>query len=123
MIVSKIVESLQCILKENKLGTLHGFVIFIHDMQFPTWTSALSHKIIEKMCIAAAKSLQLLLGGREYGFAGEQKECARNFIILNKFDLTGLPTNNLITERDLPRLDSESQVTCCHNRRLKAKNI
>ena len=63
-------ESLQCILKENKLGTLHGFVVFIHDMQFPTWTSVLSHKIIEKMCIAAAKSLQLL-GGREYGFAGE----------------------------------------------------
>ena len=50
LIVSKIVESLQCILKENKLGTLHGFVIFIHDMQFPTWTSALSHKIIEKEC-------------------------------------------------------------------------
>ena len=38
-------------------------------------------------------------------------------------ELEGLPTNNLVTERDLPRFDREAQVSKSKNRLSKAKNI
>ena len=43
--------------------------------------------------------------------------------ILTVQELEGLPTNNLITERDLSRFDREAKVAKCCNRRFKAKNI
>ena len=43
--------------------------------------------------------------------------------ILTVQELEGLPTNNLITERDLSRFDREAKVAKCRNRRFKAKNF
>ena len=38
-------------------------------------------------------------------------------------ELEGLPTNNLVTERDLSRFDREAQVRKSRNKLFKAKNI
>ena len=71
------------------------------------------------MSAASAVKLQC---GREYGF-GDDKARATDFSLLNDSDLEGLPTNNLIAERDLSRFDREANVAKSRNRRFKAKNI
>ena len=75
------------------------------------------------MYIAAAKNLQPQCG-RECGFAGEEKEHATILSILNKSDLDGLPTNNLIAERDLSRFKAKNiQNNLMLNKNKKAVKI
>ncbi|KAG1670256.1 putative ubiquitin carboxyl-terminal hydrolase FAF-X [Nymphon striatum] len=60
--------------------------------------------------------------GREYGFS-EVKLRATDLSLLSEKDLEGLPTNNLVAERDFSRFDREARVAKSRNRRFKAKNI
>ena len=48
---------------------------------------------------------------------------AADVSLLNDSDLEGLPTNNLIAERDLSKFDRETNVEKSRKRRFKAKNI
>lgn len=73
------------------------------------------------MCISAAAAVKLQCG-REYGFSNAEKR-ATDLSTLDADALEGLPTNNLVTERDLSRFDREAQVAKSRNRRFKAKNI
>ena len=90
-------------------------------MSTPTLSSDLSKKIVDKMCISAAAAVKLKCG-RQYGFSDAEKG-ATDLSTLAANELEGLPTNNLVTERDLSRFDREAQVAKSRNRRFKAKNI
>ena len=68
------------------------------------------------MCTYAASAVKLQCG-REYMLR------AADVSLLNDSDLEGLPTNNLIAERDLLRFDRETNVAKSRKRRFKAKNI
>ena len=110
-------------LNNNKsVDTLKKFVVSIHGMSTPTLSSDLSKKIVDKMCISAAATVKLQCG-REYGFADGDKLRATDLSSLPEEELQGLPTNNLVNERDLSQFDREARVTRCRNRRFKAKNI
>ena len=61
-------------------------------------------------------------GGRECGFSEAEKR-ATDLSTLAANELEGLPTNNLVTERDLSRFDRDAQVAKGRNRRFKAKNV
>ena len=78
-------------------------------------------KNFKDMCTSAASAVKLQCG-REYGF-GDDKARATNLSLLNDSDLEGLPTNNLIAERDLSRFDRKANVAKSRNRRFNAKNI
>ena len=70
-------------------------------MSTPT-LSDVSKKMIDLMCISpAAVTLQC---DREYRFSRGKELCVRNLSNLAPKQLDSLPTNNLVTERDL-RLD------------------
>lgn len=70
-------------------------------MSTPT-LSDISKKMIDLMCISpAAVTLQC---DREYRFSRGKELCVRNLSNLAPKQLDSLPTNNLVTERDL-RLD------------------
>ena len=90
-------------------------------MSTPTLSSDLSKRIVDKMCISAAAAVKLQCG-RKYRFSDSEKR-ATDLSTLPANELEGLPTNNLVTERDLSRFDREAQVAKSRNRRFKAKNI
>ena len=68
------------------------------------------------MCTSAASAVKLQCG-REYTLR------AADVSLLNDSDLEGLPTNNLIAERDLSKSDRETNFEKSRKRRFKAKNI
>ncbi|KAG1667875.1 Cyclin-A2 [Nymphon striatum] len=106
---------------KGKIDTLQDYIVSIHGMPTPTLSNNLSTKIIEMMCATAASAVKLQCG-REYGFS-EVKLRATDLSLLSEKDLEGLPTNNLVTERDFSRFDREARVAKSRNRRFKAKNI
>ena len=73
-----------------------------------------SKMIVDMMCTSAAAAIKLQCG-REYGFTDGEKSRATNLSLLSVQVLEGLPTNNLITERDLSRFDREAKVAKCCN--------
>ena len=94
-------------LNDKKVDTLNKFVVSIHGMSTPTLSNDLSKKIIDKMCISAAAAVKLQCG-REYGFSDGDKLRATDLSSLTEVELVGLPTNNLVNERDLYRFDREA---------------
>ncbi|KAG1655467.1 NADH dehydrogenase [ubiquinone] 1 alpha subcomplex assembly factor 3 [Nymphon striatum] len=106
---------------KGKIDTLQNYIVSIHGMPTPTLSNNLSTKIIEMMCATAASAVKLQCG-REYGFS-EVKLRATDLSLLSEKDLEGLPTNNLVAERDFSRFDREARVAKSRNRRFKAKNI
>ena len=74
------------------------------------------HKNLKMMCTSAASAVKLKCG-REYMLR------AADVSLLNDSDLEGLPTNNLIAERDLSKSDRETNFEKSRKRRFKAKNI
>ncbi|KAG1673895.1 [3-methyl-2-oxobutanoate dehydrogenase [lipoamide]] kinase, mitochondrial [Nymphon striatum] len=106
---------------KGKIDTLQNYIVSIHSMPTPTLSNNLSTKIIEMMCATAASAVKLQCG-REYGFS-EVKLRATDLSLLSEKDLEGLPTNNLVAERDFSRYDREARVAKSRNRRFKAKNI
>ena len=61
-------------------------------------------------------------GERECGFSEAEKR-ATDLSTLAANELEGLPTNNLVTERNLSRFDRDVQVGKGRNRRFKSKNV
>ena len=53
----------------------------------------------------------------------DNKARATDLSLLNDSNLEGLPTNNLIAERDLSRFDGEANLAKSRSRRFKTKNI
>ena len=102
-------------LKAKRVDRLSKFIFSIHGMSTPTLSSDLSKSDLS----AAAVKLQC---GRGYGFSDCEKR-ATDLSTLAANELKGLPTNNLVTERDLSRFDREAQVAKSRNKRFKAKNI
>ncbi|KAG1650219.1 hypothetical protein GQR58_028234 [Nymphon striatum] len=103
------------------IDTLQNYIVSIHSMPTPTLSNNLSTKIIEMMFATAASAVKLQCG-REYGFS-DVKLRAADLSLLSEKDLEGLPTNNLVAERDFSRFDREARVAKSRNRRFKAKNI
>ncbi|KAG1681045.1 Pyruvate carboxylase, mitochondrial [Nymphon striatum] len=106
---------------KGKINTLQNYIVSIHSMPTPTLSNNLSTKIIEMMCATAASAVKLQCG-REYRFS-KVKLRATDLSLLSEKDLEGLPTNNLVAERDFSRFDREARVAKSRNRRFKAKNI
>ena len=101
-----------------KKQTLKNCIVSIHGMSSPALTNNLSTKILKMICTSAFK----LQCGRECQF-GDDKAWATDLSLLKDCDLKCLPTNNLIAESDLSKLDREANVAKRRNRRSKAKNI
>ena len=119
----KILPKLYRSLLDKKMDVLSNFVVRIHGMPLPALTTDLSKEICQLMCVSAAKAVKLQCG-REYGFADQgEKQRATDLSKLKRQELEGLPTENLITERDFSRFDREARVAHCWNRKFKAKNI
>ena len=73
------------------------------------------------MCIDAAEGLKLQCG-REYGFSSDEAR-ATQLHKLTESQLQGLPTNNLVTERDLSKFSRLAEVAKFRNKNFKAKGI
>ena len=82
--------------------------------------TVLGKEILNLMCNDARLGIKLQCR-REYGFSDGVR--ATELHKLNKRELKGLPTNNLVTERDLSKLSSLSEVAKFRNYQLKAKGI
>ena len=117
----EILPKLYSDLTDGKIDTLQNYVVSVHGISSPVLTNNLSTKILKMMCTSAASAVKLQCG-REYGF-GDDKARATDLSLLNGSDLEGLPTNNLIVERDLSRFDREANLAKSRSRRFKTKNI
>ena len=95
-------------LKAKTVDTLSKFIVSIHGMSTPALSSDLSRRIVDKMCISAAAAVKLKCG-REYGFSDAEKR-ATDLSIMAVNKLEGLPTNNLVTVRDLLRFNREAKL-------------
>ena len=109
-------------LLEKNTETLKNFIVSTHRLPIPTLSSEVSKKIIDMMCISAAAAVKLQCG-REYGFSTGKELHATDLSSLAPEQLVGLPTNNLVAERDLSKFDREARVAKSRNRRFRAKNI
>ena len=83
--------------------TPQKLVVSIHGIPTPTLSIDLSKTTVDTSAAAAIK----FQCGREYGFTDGEKSRATNLSLLSVQELEGLPTNNLITEKDLSRFDRE----------------
>ena len=70
--------------------------------------TVLGKEILNLMCTNAALGIKLQCG-REYGFSDHDVR-AIELHKLNKGELKGLQTNNLVTERDLSKFSHLSQA-------------
>ena len=109
-------------LLEKNTETLKNFIVSTHRLPIPTLSSEVSKKITDMMCISAAAAVKLQCG-REYGFSTGKELRATDLSSLAPEQLVGLPTNNLVAERDLSKFDREARVAKSRNRRFRAKNI
>ena len=117
----EILPKLYSDLTDKKTDTLQNCIVSIHGISSPLLTNNLSTKILKMMCTSAASVFKLQCG-HKCGF-GDDKAQATDLSLLNDCDLECLPTNNLIAECNLSRLDREANVAKRRNRRFKAKNI
>ena len=108
-------------MKTKRKGIWSKFTVSVHGMSTPTLSSDLSKRIVDKMCISAATEVKIQYR-REYGFSDAEKR-ATDLSTLAANDLEVLPTNNLVTKRDLSRYDREAQVAKSRNRWFKVTNI
>jgi hypothetical protein len=109
----------------GKLETLKDYVIHYPHIPVVNPTSALSKKILHKMCIDAAEVFDRQ-AGREYGFGkyrlGKLPR-ATELNLLTPEKLRGLPTNNLEAERHLAGFGKRAAVAKFRNKNFTAKGI
>ena len=72
-------------------------------MAIPEISDGVEEKIVGLMCLSSAAAIQRQCG-REYGFADGEDLHVTDISSLSSKELHGLPTNNCISERDLPNL-------------------
>ena len=87
----------------KRTDTLNKFVVKFRNINIEKPESDLAAKILDEMCIDAAAGIQLQCG-REYGFSND---AARATVISELTDSfpEGLPTNNIVAERDIAKFD------------------
>ena len=107
---------------DHKTDTLSSFVVNIPGINPPSLTNNLRKVIIQQMCEAAGKTVQVQCG-REYGFSNKSDVKTTVLTVLDSKDLEGLPTNNLISERHFSKLDRLAKVAKSRNHQFKAKSI
>ena len=101
-------------LLEGKTNTLEAFIVKWRHYEVPEHSCELEKLIIQKLCLSAAAV-------REYFPDGDlTDERATN---ISEEKKTGLPTNNLIPERDFSVFDRLSRIAKQRNRKFKATNI
>ena len=116
----KILPSLYNDLLLKKVDTLKAFQLDIRRLNIKE-PSELGLQIIN-MCLSAAEAIKLQCG-REYGFADGEEQHATILATEEPEKLVGLPTNNLITERDFSKFDRLAKVAKSRNRKFTAKGI
>lgn len=108
----------------KKTDSLKNFVIPMRNISIPALTNAVVIRLVELMCVEAAEGIRLQCG-REYGFGqNTEKERATDISKLTLEERKDLPTNNLITERNLSVFDQRASKSArCRNRKFTAKGI
>lgn len=94
-------------LMNSKLSTLEGYSV---PYKFSIeWELENVHEaILSKICVQVAKNLKVARG-REYGIVDDNdrplKERGTQINLLSREELLGLPTNNILSERELAMFD------------------
>ena len=111
-------------LQEGRMDRLKDYVIPYHHVVVQEPNSLLERKVLRLMCIDAAAGMQMKCG-RKYGFAEEDatSRAAAQLFLLTTDELFGVPTNNLICERDLGKFSHLAVVATFRNKTFKAKGI
>ena len=89
-------------------------------------SNQLCTEIVERMCVEAAEGIKMQCG-REYCFGQEESSSKQRATYLSSIaetELDGLPTNNIVAERNLSVFDRlSSKVAKCRNKAFKAKTL
>ena len=108
-------------LSAGKMDTLDNYTVTYKHLKIQESDTVMGKEILNLMSAVAALGIKLQWG-REYGFLDDDVR-ATELRKLNAEELKGLPTNNLVTERDLSKLSSLSEVAKFRNYQFKAKGI
>ena len=121
-----ILPKLKNYLRGGKTDTLAEFKVARHQYQVKDLTSDLELLILKKMCFAASNRIERQCD-REYNpTPGPLAHPPRATIICQETEdeLEGLPTNNLICERDLSHFDRKSKLVAKNaNKKFRATNL
>ena len=102
--------------------TLSRYVVQRHQYQVKELNSELEKLLLKKFCTAAAQVVKLQCG-REYFPSETAPPRATQIFALTEEEREGLPTNNLLPERDFSVFDRLSKVAKMANRKFRATNI
>ena len=95
-------------LSAGEMDTLDNYNVIYKHLNIQEPDTVLGKEILNLMCTNAALGIKLQCG-REYGFSDHDVR-AIELHKLNKGELKGLQTNNLVTERDLSKFSHLSQA-------------
>ena len=104
-----------------KVDTLENYTVIYKHLNIQGPDTTLGKEVLYLMCKDAAVGIKLQCG-REYVFLCEDAR-ATELHKLTEGQLKGLPTNNLITERDLSKFSQLAEVAKYRNYQFKAKGI
>ena len=123
MLVAKVSDLFFIISLFNTTGTLSKYKLTMQHINIQEPDSKLSQIILEDFSLAATEAVKTQCG-QEYGFANENEKTRATVLSELCIDeLEGLPTNNLIAERDFSKFDHLSKVGKSCNLKFKAKAI
>ena len=103
------------------MDTLDNYTVTYKHLKIQESDTVMGKEILNLMSAVAALGIKLQWG-REYGFLDDDVR-ATELRKLNAEELKGLPTNNLVTERDLSKFIRLSEVAKFRNYQFKAKGI
>ena len=108
-------------LSASKMDTLDNYTVTYNSLNIQEPERVLWNEILNLMCTDAALGIKLQCR-REYVFSNDDVR-ATKLHKLNEGQLKGLPTNNLVSERDLSKFSPLSQVAKFCSYQFKAKGI
>ena len=108
-------------LSVRKMDTLDNYTVTYKHLNIQEPDTVSWKEIRNLMCTDAALDIKLQCR-REYGFSDDDVR-ATKLHKLNERQLKGIPTNNLVAERDLSKFSPLSQVVKFCNYQFKAKVI
>ena len=103
------------------MDTLDNYTVTYKHLNIQEPDTVLWKEILNLMCTDAALGIKLQCR-REYG-SSDYDVRATKLHKLNEGQLKGLPANNLVSERDLSKFSTLSQVANFRNYQFKAKGI
>lgn len=90
-------------LSEKKISTLKNFTVDF-SFEIPSMDCSIVQYIIDQFCLQASEDFRRQKG-REYNFEPEKEQRGTVLSALDKNQLDGLPTNNVVCERELGKVD------------------